>query len=287
MRLASSTAQRMSSTPKDHLRQAIEGLSRKLEASLGASSPLGDSLSKGELREEEAAAAFRPHLPLRYELYKGVVVDSMGRESDPQDIVLFDTHILPSILGSALTRVLPVEGVAGVIQIKSIATKAAISSGLANLASAKRLVPPSTRYGRPLSAAKPTISSTAASFFGGLLFFATQGSLDSLLDHYGESVMQLPARERCDALCIVNKTAVVWGNPSEGDGLHFSFRAEQAEAPLAIHAGSDSLLFFYTCLVEHIENWVPPPMSWIDYVFGQDSRRALDFEYTYWQDEEE
>lgn len=276
----------MSSQSKDHLRHAIDGLSQKLKASLGASSPLGDSLSKGELREEDVAEAFRPHLPSRYELLKGIIVDSSGRESDPQDLVLLDTSTLPSILGSGRNRVVPVEGVVGTIQLKSLATKASIESGIANIASAKRLVPSAIRYGRPASSLEPTIWSTASTFFGGLLCLRADGSIDTLLDHYAKCIMELPVRERCDAFCIVDQVAVVWGNPSEGDGLHFAWRGEQAEAPLALHAKSDSLLFFYTSLVEHINNWISPPIQWMDYVFGtKNVRRLLNLEYTYWKDD--
>jgi len=271
----------------EHLRQAIAGLALKLQASLGASGPLGDSLSKGELREEDIVAEFRPHLPARYALVKGVVVNSEGNESDPQDVLLFDTAVLPPILGSGQTRVVPVEGVVGTIQVKSNATKANIDSAIENIASAKRLLAPTPRYGHPPGdAGRPGPWSTTASFFGGILCLRGPADVQDLVNHYASAVSRVDPRERPDAFCIVDKVAVVWGSPSTGSGLHFAFRAESAEAPLALFAGADSLLFFYTSFVEHINHWITPPISWLDYVFGKDrSASGLKLQYSYWVEE--
>lgn len=272
---------------REHLRTAIRGLVGHLRASLGASGPLGDSLSKGELREEDIVRAFRPHIALRYDLLKGVVIDADGRESDPQDLVLFDTHVLPSVLGSASTRAMPVEGVAATVQVKSVATKRSIEHAVANIASAKRLVPPAERFGFPPSGVhQPSQSSTAATFFGGALFLGTTQRWKSLATAFAKANEGLPPRERCDSLCVVDQLAVVWGIPSRGPGLHFGLRAESSEAPLALIAGDDSLLFFYMTLVEHLRAWITPRFDWLDYVFGYDRKRALTFEYSYFQDED-
>lgn len=224
----------------NYLRRAIEALSRRLQASLGATSPLSDSLSKGELREEAVVEAFRPHVPTRYDLIKGVIVNSSGEESDPQDVVLLDSAFLPAILGTRQNRIVPVEGVVGSIQLKSIATTQAIESGVANIASAKRLVPAGVRYGLPRSSPLPYVQGTGASFFGGLLCLRRDRSIQSLLDCYADCVMDLPLRDRCDALCIVDEVSVLWGEPSKGEGIHFAWRGEQAEVPLAIHAEADT-----------------------------------------------
>ncbi len=272
----------------EHLRQAIAGLVLKLRASLGASGPLGDSLSKGELREEDVVAAFRPHLPKRYDLVKGVIVDSEGNESDPQDVLLFDAAVLPPILAASHTRVLPVEGVVSTIQVKSNATKPNIDGAIANIASAKHLLASTPRYGYPPGdAGRPGPWSTTASFFGGILCLSGPTDVHKLVEHYAYAVSRLDPRVRPDALCIVDKVAVLWGNPSKGSGLHFAFRAENAETPLALFAGLDSLLFFYMSLVEHINHWITPPISWLDYVFGKNwSASPLTFQYSYWVDDE-
>jgi hypothetical protein len=189
-------------------------------------------------------------------------------------------------LGSGFTRVVPIEGVVGTIQVKSNATKASIDSAISNIASAKRLLPAAQRYGHsPGDAGRLGPWGTAAVFFGGILCLNGPADVHELLEHYGAAVSDLPVRERPDGLCIVDKATVLWGNPSRGTGLHLSFRAEEAEAPLVFFARTDSLLFFYVCLVEHINHWIAPPVSWLDYVFGKDRQASLKFDYSYWVDE--
>jgi hypothetical protein len=271
---------------KHHLGASMRGLSANLRASLGASSPLGDSLTKGELREEVIRAAFRPHIAARYELVKGIVVNSVGKESDPQDLILVDSNILPTVLGFGTTRAVPVEGVVGTIQIKSLATPSSITHAIRNVASSKRMVPAIERFG-VYGPTKTGWAATSSTFFGGVLFLDKRGKPERLLDAFAEEVMKLPPRERCDALCIVDEFAVIWGDPSKGD-LHLSYRAEQAEAPMAFYAKGNSLLFFYLSLAEHLRNWVTPPFSWFDYVFGADGASpGFSFSWSPWYDEDD
>jgi hypothetical protein len=272
---------------KEHLRAGIQGLSARLRASLGASSPLADSLTKGEMREEELVDAFGPYLPRRYELIKGVVVNTSGAESDPQDVILFDTSLLPTFFGSGTNRIVPVEGVVGVIQVKSRATPGNIRSAVSNVASAKRLLSRQMRYGVPPAGTdRLGTAGTVATFFGGALFLSKRARDRSLMDAYAKAVMDVEPRERCDALCIADEFAVLWGNPSRGEGVHFGWRGEQAEAPLRLLAGEDSLLFFYLSLAEHLANWISPPIRWMDYVFGSNvpGQTSLTFQYSYYTD---
>lgn len=273
---------------REHLRAAIQGVAAQLGASLKASSPIGDALTKGELREEDLVRAFRPHVPLRYEMVKGVVVNAAGEESDPQDLLLLDTHVLPSIAGASNTRYVPIEGVAGTVQVKSRATREEIARGVANVASAKRLLPQVPRVGITPGQVRAGFQTTTATCFGGLIFLASDRSDEHLRDVYVEEVLKLPPRERCDAFCVLDRFSVLWGNPSTGTGLHFCFRGEQAETPMVIEAGDDSLLFFYLSLVEHLRNWITPNFDWLDYVFGPTPRATtgMNFQYSYYYDDD-
>ena len=270
---------------REHMRAAMRGTALRLRASLGSSSPLGDSLTKGEMREEDVVAAFRPHIANRYDILKGVVVNASGIESDPQDVILLDSFALAPLLGAGQTRVIPVEGVVAVVQVKSLATPDAVRSGVANLASAKRLLAADTRFGQPLSGAhQPGTWSSSATFFGGLLFLSRSSSIDVLADTFAAAAFDGPPRERCDAMCIVDEATVLWGNPSSSGGeLNFAFRGEEAEAPLLIRAAEDSLVFFYLSLLEHLRHWITPHFSWLDYLLGPTS--SLSFPYSYWYDE--
>jgi hypothetical protein len=221
-------------------------------------------------------------------LVKGIVINAQGVESDPQDVILVDTYLFPTILGAGNTRLVPVEAVAGVLQIKSRATPSSIRHAVHNLASAKRLLSREPRYGyTPAGSTTPCIETTVATFFGGAIFLSRRAARKSVMDAYAKAVMEVEKRERSDALCIVDDLSILWGNPSEGPEPHFAFRGEQAEAPLCLLADKDSILFFYLSLIQHLANWIPSSAPWLEYVFGSNTSisRPFEFQYQYWQDE--
>jgi hypothetical protein len=188
------------------------------------------------------------------------------------------------------TKVFPVESVVGTVQVKSVATKPSINDAIHNVASAKRLLAKQPRYGLPHAGVhQPGFWATTSSFFGGALFLSAGSRADELVNTYNETNMQIEPRNRCDALCIVGETAVVWGSPRRHGQDHLTFTPdpELADAPLLLKAGEDSVLFFYLVLVEGLRNWITPPMSWLDYAFGPEhARHPLSFEFSYWYQDE-
>jgi hypothetical protein len=251
----------------EHLRKGMHGLALRLTAALLASRPLGDSLTKGELREEEVMDALRPHIPTRYDLVKGVVVTPNGQESDPQDIILVDSFAMPPIFGRERTKAVPVESVAGVLQVKSNANSSTVKDAVKNLASAKRLLPDTPRYGLPVAGSHSSdMQQTGATFFGGAIFLQKDTKKDvTIANAFGNVSCTLPLRERCDALCVVNEFSILWANSASTTGIELSFRAEQAKSPIWLRAGTDSVLYFYLSLAGHLANWISPPIDWLNY----------------------
>jgi hypothetical protein len=213
-------------------------------------------------------------------------VNGAGEQSDPQDIIIVDTSAGPSLYeaGDGGQRIVPVETVVGVIQVKSRATSAEIASALANVASAKRLLSTAERFGHPTgNAYRPGPFITAATFFGGVVCLSRPGTSDeALMETFVRRCQAGPRRERTDALLVVDHFCVVWGNPSNGPGVQLAFRAEEAEGPLAFLTDRDSVLPFYLCLIEHLSHWITPPIDWVQYAFGEP---PPDLKYTYWYDE--
>ena len=266
------------------VQDAMQALAAQLRRSIVGTGHIQDRLSKGEIREADVVQALRPHLHGRYELCKGIVVNALGEQSDPQDIIIVDTHVGPSLYGSGDQRIVPVETVVGVIQIKSRATIAEIKSAVANIASAKRLMPTASRYGNPVgNAGRAGTYETSATFFGGIICLSLPGSNDDdLREVFARCCVDGARRERADALLVVDHFCVVWGNPSNGDGVHFAFRAEEAEVPLVLITELDSVLPFYVSLIEHLNHWISPPMDWLEYAF---SPAPGNVQYAYWHDD--
>jgi hypothetical protein len=171
--------------------------------------------------------------------------------------------------------------------VKSQATAGRIKEAVANLASAKRLLDSDVRYGYTAAGShQPEMQLTSATFFAGALFLSMRGKVRTLAEAYASAVLAIEKRERCDALCVVDNISVLWGNPSQGPGVHFCFRGEQAEAPILLTAEQDALLFFYLTLAEHLANWITPPMRWMPYVFGRpENQSPIEYKYAYWYDD--
>lgn len=273
----------------DHFRQGMRGLSMRLSAALKASGPLGDALTKGEMREEEIVEAIRPHIPRRYELVKGVVISSDGTESDPQDIILVDSFTMPPIFGRGNNKAVPVESVVGTIQVKSVASADEIKKAVKNVASAKRLLSDNLRYGYPAAGGdEKYIQATSATFFGGVivLYKRPNSRNKTHAKNFVNSVLSLPERERTDAFCLLDEFSVLWTdmNPtptSPPPSIEFAFRAEQAQRPIYLESKSDSVSFFYLSMAEHLNHWITPPITWLSYV------RSPGFEYRIWKADEE
>ena len=77
---------------------------------------------RGQNRESDLREFLRTHLPSRYGVTKGEVVTKDGGHSHSADVVIYDAMNCP-VLYSGKTAVLPVEGVYGIIEVKSTLSK--------------------------------------------------------------------------------------------------------------------------------------------------------------------
>ncbi len=95
---------------------------------------------KGENREEVLMDFLSSHLPKRYGVIKGEIVTKDGVHSHAADIIIHDALNCP-ILYRERTAVLPIEGVYGIIEVKSRLSKAEFLDASHKIESFKRLVP--------------------------------------------------------------------------------------------------------------------------------------------------
>ena len=94
---------------------------------------------KGAAREDVVRAFLSDHLPKRYAIGSGFVVDAAGRVSRQIDIVLYDHLATPVFPVVDRTGIFPVEGVAGVVSVKSHLDAKALRDATDNLLSVLRL----------------------------------------------------------------------------------------------------------------------------------------------------
>lgn len=74
---------------------------------------------KGGLNESELSSLIKEVIPQRYKATKGIIENSIGRQSNETDIFIYDDEILPPYIKNDLTFV-PVEAVKYNFEVKSM-----------------------------------------------------------------------------------------------------------------------------------------------------------------------
>ena len=98
---------------------------------------LGD---RGENRELLLREFLEKYLPTRYGLTKGHVITRSGDVSYSADIIVYDRQTCP-VFYSGVTSILPIEGVYGIIEVKSSLSKAELVDAARKVETFKKLAP--------------------------------------------------------------------------------------------------------------------------------------------------
>lgn len=138
---------------------------------------------RGEDREEVLREFLAQHLPQRYGVTKGEVITRVGATSHSADIIIYDVLHCP-VLYSGRTVVLPVEGVYGIIEVKSRLSKAEFVDVSTKIERFKQLAP------RDLSVIRTreyvTLHRPSRPFGIALGFALSENSLESLTVNFNE-----------------------------------------------------------------------------------------------------
>lgn len=89
-----------------------------LRAELEATRPVGHGTTKGDIGEGRWRNMLIQHLPRRFEVSKGIVVDSRGGQSHALDIIIHDRFHSPAFMDSEDHVYVPAEAVYAVIEVK-------------------------------------------------------------------------------------------------------------------------------------------------------------------------
>jgi hypothetical protein len=229
-------------------------LSKGLRESLAESGVLAHALTKGELREAEVIAAFRAHIPSRYDLSSGIVVNATGKQSKQQDLIVSDNHVSPPFITGAGIGVHPVETVHGTVEIKSAATAANVVDGVAKAASVAQLLPSEPRAITSVTPGRVAFGQTASKPFSGIICLATRDSLSTVAAAYAEANLALPVENRCWCLLILGQAIVAWGTPDH----QLQLNPLGAKRLWVVELGDDALLMFYAALLQGVSDYHAP-----------------------------
>jgi len=126
--------------PSVDLAAKFRALSRMLRASYEATSVGGRHPGEKGLRRDSALGDFlRAHLPPRYGVSRGEILDSTGRTSRQIDVVLYDALHAPLLQSTDASRVFPSECVYAAIELKTNLNAKSLDEAFRNIATAKAL----------------------------------------------------------------------------------------------------------------------------------------------------
>jgi hypothetical protein len=118
----------------------FESVENELLARLAKAGFVAHAGDKGGNREEILRDFLSKHLPARYGVAKGEIATKAGQRSHSADIIIYDALDTP-ILYSESTAVLPIEGVYGIIEVKSRLSKTEFLDAASKITEFKRLAP--------------------------------------------------------------------------------------------------------------------------------------------------
>lgn len=100
---------------------------------------IGHEGEKGGASEEVWRSLFRRHLPIRYQVDSGFVVDSRGAFSDQIDIIVFDRQYSPLVFELSNRRIFPAESIYAIFEAKQTANARNIKAAQDKACSVKAL----------------------------------------------------------------------------------------------------------------------------------------------------
>jgi hypothetical protein len=152
---------------------------RKLRQEFQELSTVPHAGLKGQEAEELVRKFLRGHLPKRFDVGSGFIIDGLNNLSKQTDVIIYDALNCPVYRASETAAIIPSDNVAAIVEVKSQLDKQRMDEAFANAAAAKGL-------GKtPLS---DTPFLVTAQTFCCLFAFATPLNLETLAQHYKDGV---------------------------------------------------------------------------------------------------
>jgi len=210
-----------------HVGTFFNALQKRLAITLETSrSVLEHPVSKGDSTESAWLELLRNHLPTRYSVGRGIIVDSNGDKSDVIDLIIYDRHFTPLIFNQHGEIVIAAEAVYAVFEAKQELDKGNVEYAAAKAASVRKL---NRTSGSVVDVGKEVDGRKPADILAGILT-TSAGWNPAFGDSFKDLITGLKGEERLDLGVIVN------------DG---SFEISETDGSLTLVEGGNSLLHFF------------------------------------------
>lgn len=221
------------------IKQSIHAAAKKMQIDFKeVTANINHKGERGSSREEILLSYLGNYIPTKYEMNSGIIIDATGEQSRQQDIIIYDSFNSPVLLNMESTRMVPIESVFSVIEVKSSLNKTEISKCVNNISSVKSLV-------------KNSLDSKNSPTAGFVFAFTSSTTLETLLDNLVEENNQVEKHKQISAVCILDKGLIV--NISK-KGLNDINLLPNEDSTLAIvkNTAENNLMLFYLLLMQYL-----------------------------------
>jgi len=200
---------------------------------------------KGDANEEIVRSFLRQYLPNNLEISSGIVVDSNGNKSRQLDIILHDSAKTPVFYQNTSTRVIPIECVYAVIEVKAFLDKNELEKCFENMKSLKTLE-------KKAFFESNSVIVKSKSLYGKqwqhwpvqhFVFAFDSPSIQSVYTNFMPLNMLLPVHKRIDSIFILNKGLIFNREKNEMVSI-----LPTAESKIVMSESEKRLLLFYSLL---------------------------------------
>lgn len=228
---------------------------------------------KGGEAEELIRNFLRGHLPKRFDIGSGFIIDGYDKISKQTDVIVYDALNCPVYRASERAAIIPADNVAAVIEVKSRLDKEKLREAFANAQAVKGLsktTPPNA----PVLITCQTLC---------LLFaFETSLTLGKLAEHYADCIREFSLGRHIDVVFLLDKGLIMlagkipegmavqqgmggWAplmlegfGGAHGEGAHIAVSATEIR-----EGGLDLFLRFLLAHLIHFRGLVGHPGFWL------------------------
>ncbi|MDR7246850.1 DUF6602 domain-containing protein [Priestia megaterium] len=221
------------------LKKSIHAAAKKMQIDFAeVTENINHMGERGGSREEILLKYLEDYIPIKYEMNNGVIIDATGEQSRQQDIIIYDSFNSPVLLNMQSTKMVPIESVFSVIEVKSSLNKTEINKCVNNILSVKSLVKDSL----------DGINSPTAGF---VFAFTSSTTLETLLDNLVEKNKEVEENKQISALCVLDKGLIV--NVSKKGLKDITLIPNEDTTPAIIkNTPENNLMLFYLLLMQYL-----------------------------------
>ena len=178
---------------------------RKLRAEFAELTVVPHNALKGHEAEQIVRKFLDAHIPRRFAVGAGFILDSAGTISPQTDVIIYDAFNCPVYRASDDASIFPSNNVVAVVEVKSALDGKELKDGWAKVSAIKSLVKAKPPGG-------PVVSQT-----GGFLFaFDSKLSLATLSEQYATLLRADGIGHHIDAICLLDKGIVTLAAKARG-----------------------------------------------------------------------